>query len=137
MPFEELSHTADWSLRVWAADLTKLFVETARGMNALTGVILAEQPRIQRTFNALTPDAESLLVSFLSELVYYTEKDNLAFDDFDLSIDQEDGQSCLLSVVLRGAPILSSGKAIKAVTYHNLQIQQTIRGYELEIVFDV
>jgi SHS2 domain-containing protein len=38
---------------------------------------------------------------------------------------------------LYGAPILSMDKAIKAVTFHNLQIQKTRRGVEVEIVFDV
>jgi len=137
MPFEELFHTADWSLRVWAADMTNLFVETARGMNALTGFKLAEKPRVRRTFTASAPDAESLLVSFLSELVYFAEQDLLAFDHFTLNLDLEDGQPCYLNAMLRGAPILSLDKVIKAVTYHNLHIQQTERGYEIEIVFDV
>jgi SHS2 domain-containing protein len=137
MPFEELSHTADWSLRVWAVDLPHLFVESARGMNALSGIRLAEKPRVRRTFTTSAPDVESILVSFLSELVFYAEQDHLAFDHFNLSLGLEDGQPCHLSATLRGAHILSMDKAIKAVTYHNLQIQQTTRGYEMEIVFDV
>jgi SHS2 domain-containing protein len=137
MPFEELSHTADWCLRVWAPDLTDLFVETARGMNTIAGIKLAESEQVRRKYSSSAPDAESLLVSFLSELVYYAEKDHLAFDDIDLLIDMEDGQPCRLSANLRGAPILSLDKAIKAVTYHNLQIHQTARGIEVEIVFDV
>ena len=36
-----------------------------------------------------------------------------------------------------GAPLETVNKMIKAVTYHNLQIRQTARGYEVEIVFDV
>jgi len=36
-----------------------------------------------------------------------------------------------------GAPLLSATKIIKAVTYHNLRIRPTARGYEVEIVFDV
>lgn len=137
MPYEELSHTADWSLHVWAADLAHLFVEAARGMNALSGIELAEKPRVRRTFTASTPDAESLLVSFLSELVYFAEQDCLAFDHFDLSLNLEDGQPFRLSATMHGAPILSLEKPIKAVTFHNLQIQQTARGVEIEIVFDV
>jgi len=137
MPFEELSHTADWSLRVWAEDLPHLFMETAKGMNALAGTKLAEKPRIRRTFSTSAMDIESLLVSFLSELVYYAEQDRLAFDHFDLSLKSEDGQPCCLSAVLRGAHILALDKPIKAVTYHNLQIQQITKGYEVEIVFDV
>ena len=137
MPFEELSHTADWCLRVWAEDLTNLFVEAARGMNDLAGISLADKPQIEKTYSTSAADTESLLVSFLSELVYYAEQDNLAFDQFDLRIEFIDDQACHLSASLRGAPILSLDKSIKAVTFHNLQIHQTARGYETEIVFDV
>ena len=66
MGFEEISHTADWALRVWADDLEGLFAEAARGMNALSGAQLAEGPKVKRTFEAEAPDAESLLVAFLS-----------------------------------------------------------------------
>jgi SHS2 domain-containing protein len=132
MPYEELPHTADWCLRVWAADMAGLFSESARGMNALAGVRLAEGPRVRRTFEISAPDPESLLVTFLSELVYAAEQERLAFDRFEVKIK---GQT--LKVEMEGAPIISMDKAIKAVTYHNLQIRQTGRGYEVEIVFDV
>jgi SHS2 domain-containing protein len=137
MPFDELSHTADLSLRVWAADLPQLFVECARGMNVLAGTKLAESPRVQRIFTTSAEDAESLLVSFLSELVFFAEQEALAFDKIGLKIEDGKGESCGLSATLNGAPILSLNKSIKAVTFHNLQIRQTGRGYEVEIVFDV
>jgi SHS2 domain-containing protein len=137
MPFEELSHTADWCLHVWADELTDLFAEAARGMNVLEGISLADNPRVRQTFTISAPDIESLLVSFLSELVYYAEKDHVAFDQFELKLDHEVSQPCHLSSRLHGAPILSMNKLIKAVTYHNLQMHQTTRGFEIEIVFDV
>ena len=132
MPFEELPHTADWSLRVWAKSLPALFAEAARGMYALSGANKAEGPKVKRTFEAEAPDAESLLVAFLSELVYAVEQEHLIFDEFDVQVE-----GIKLKVEMSGAPILSLTKAIKAATYHNLQIQQTARGYEVEIVFDV
>ena len=137
MPYEELPHTADLCLRVWAADMAHLFTEAARGMNSLAGYRLADKPRVRRTFSTSAVDTESLLVSFLSELVYYAEQDRLAFDHFDLSFDLETGLPFHLSASLSGAPILSLDKNIKAVTYHNLQIRPTARGYTTEIVFDV
>lgn len=132
MGFEEIAHTADWSVRVWAEDLPSLFAEAARAMNALAGTVTAQDPRVRRRFAADGPDAESLLVAFLSELVYYQEQDSLAFDTFASNIE---GQR--LSVEMEGAQIVSLAKAIKAVTYHNMKIEETARGVEVVIVFDV
>lgn len=132
MGFEEISHTADWSVRVWAQDLPSLFAESARAMNALAGTLTASGRRVTRTFESDGPDAESLLVAFLSELVYYQEQENLAFDTFDIRISDRH-----VSVKMNGTQITSVDKAIKAVTYHNLKIEETPRGYEAVIVFDV
>ena len=132
MPFEEVRHTADWSLQVWAKDLPELFAESARGMTALSGTRLSPGQKINRTIELVAADPESLLVSFLSELVYLGEQEHLSFDDFKILIDGN-----RLVAEIAGASILSMDKAIKAVTYHYLQIRQTVKGYEVEIVFDV
>jgi SHS2 domain-containing protein len=132
MGFEEITHTADWALRVWADDLEGLFSEAARGMYALSGAQQGEGPRVKRTFAAEAQDAESLLVAFLSELVFAVEQEGVLFAAFDVQIE-----NTKLIVEMSGAPILALNKAIKAVTYHNLQIRPTAQGYEVEIVFDV
>jgi SHS2 domain-containing protein len=137
MPYEEIAHTADWCLRVWAADMAHLFIESAKSMNALSGIALAEGPRLKRTLSASALDAESLLIAFLSELVNYYELDRLAFDHIDLTLDLNEDQPCSLTATLFGAGFRSRNKLIKAVTYHDLNIRQTGRGYEVEIVFDV
>ncbi len=138
MPYQELPHTADWALHVWAPDLAGLFAEAARGMNALTGAEPGPGPRTSRTFEAVAADPEGLLVAFLSELVYAAEQDNLVFDQLNVTLEAAGSRAgWKLRVEMSGAAILSIGKAIKAVTYHNLKIRQSARGYEVEIVFDV
>ena len=132
MGFEEIPHTADWSIHVWADDLVGLLAESARGMNWLAGVELADGPREKRTFETGGPDGESLLVAFLSELVYYAEQENMGFDNFVIEIKHD-----RLKVEMEGAPLKSLSKTIKAVTWHKLEIQETARGLEVEIVFDV
>ncbi len=132
MGFEEIPHAADWALRVWAEDLPGLLAESARGMNWLAGAALSDGPRRKITFKTESADAESLLVAFLSELVYYAEQENLGFDEFDIRIFD-----FRLSATMQGAPLKALTKAIKAVTWHNLEIKKTERGLEVVIVFDV
>lgn len=132
MGFEEISHTADWSVRVWAQDLSSLFAEAARAMNSLAGIVTDKGPRLKQAFEAEGLDAESLLVAFLSELVYHQEQENLAFERFEAAVEEQK-----LKVEMEGAQIISIDKAIKAVTYHNIKIEKTSRGFEVVIVFDV
>jgi SHS2 domain-containing protein len=132
MGFEEVAHTADWSVRVWADDLPGLFVEAARAMNSLSGTAAGQAPRLRRTFESEAPDAETLLVSFLSELVYLQEQENVAFDRFELALQDQ-----RLRVEMEGGPVERVDKAIKAVTYHNLKVERTEQGFETTIVFDV
>src|SRR5512144_366689 len=137
MGFEEVSHTADWSARVWAQDLPALFAESARALNALAGTVIARGPRLKRTFETEASDAESLLVAFLSELVYYQEQENLVFDMFEAKVEEPAlglSKGSSLKVEMEGAQITSADKAIKAVTYHNLKIEKTQRGLEVTIV---
>lgn len=128
----EVEHTADWELDVWAPDLEGLFKEAARGMNHLAGIVLEDGPREIRKIYLDEPDPESLIVTFLSELLYRSEMERLAFDVFKF---EKSGDS--FSVVVEGAPIHSIQKEIKAVTYHNMKVKQSKRGLEVRIIFDV
>ncbi len=130
--YREVEHTADWQLEVWAPDLPVLFEQAALGMYELSGTRLKSQPRVTKELELKAPDEESLLVEFLSELLFLGESQELAFDDFSIRI--ESGE---LHANIRGAPIRSQTKEIKAVTYHNLKIQKGLRGLEVSIVFDV
>lgn len=132
MGFEELPHTADLALRIWADDLPGLFVEAARSLNVLAGVKLADKPVQSKILNIECEDSESLLVAFLTELVYLAEQENMAFDKIDLSIKNN-----RLHAELQGSSLVSITKNIKAVTFHNLQIQRIPSGLQVEIVFDV
>ena len=131
--FAENEHTADWELEAWASDLPGLLEQAARGMYQLSGITLAKGPRQTRQFELDALDAENMLVRFLSELLYFSEQECLAFDTFDLRFESEE----LLHARLDGAPIAELNKHIKAVTYHNMAIRRTDEGLEVNIVFDV
>ena len=130
--FMEITHTADWALKVWAPDLPGLLVEAARGMYSLMEVRPTAQPHLTRVLELDAEDAEGLLVAFLGELLFYLEQERLAFDSIKVKMDQTH-----LHADLAGVPITAQSKEIKAVTYHNLAIHQTASGLEVTIVLDI
>ena len=132
MGHREVEHDADWQLEVWAPDMAALLEEAARGTYELMGVEISEEARLHRQLEIAADDREQLLVSFLEELLFIAESENVAFDGYLLSL--HDGS---LVARLEGGSILSKSKEIKAVTFHQLEIVDSKRGLETNIVFDV
>lgn len=132
MGFQETAHTADCALRVWAPDLESLFIEAALGMNEISGAEIHGGARVLRQAFLHADDKEGLLVAFLGELLYLQENERLVCDGFGLELLPND-----LHAVLEAGRLKSLDKSLKAVTFHNLSILRTARGYETELVFDV
>ncbi len=132
MGFREVSHTADLALEVWAIDLPGLLVEAAHGMNELMGVEIEISREIKKKISIIADDPESLLVMFLSELLYYAELERIGFYDFNITLD-----SYHLTAGLFGGVLKSQLKEIKAVTYHDLKIKELSCGLMVTIVFDI
>lgn len=128
----EVEHTADWGLEVWAPDLPGLIEEAVRGMYELMGTVVSEDSRCHRQLEIAGEDREQLLVSFLEELLYIADHEDLAFDGFLLNVVETN-----LLARLEGGFLVSRDKEIKAVTYHYLEIEETGRGLETRIIFDV
>jgi SHS2 domain-containing protein len=136
MPFEEIPHTADVCLHVWASDVPTLFVEAARGMLSLAGATAAEKPATPRILKISAIDRESLLVSFLSELIYIAEMEQIIFQEIQVNIEVGKN-ACRLEGLMMGHPLASLIKTIKAVTFHDLRIQKVDHHFDATIVFDV
>jgi len=132
MGFREIEHTADWALSAWAPSLVALLQQAAQGMYSLAKISLAAKPRLEREFEFPISDRETLIVDFLSELLFFGEDEHLAFDEYKIEIG---ATSCKFRVC--GAPIAAQSKEIKAVTFHDLIVQETEKGLEVNIVFDV
>jgi protein archease len=133
-PYEEVPHTADWALRVRGATLADLFSHAAQGMYELMGgQPPAGGPADARAFTAEAADAESLLVAWLNELLYYTETEGLWFGEFRVRLEGE----TRLEAQATARPTANLRKYIKAATFHNLRIEHTGDGLETTIVFDV
>jgi SHS2 domain-containing protein len=131
--FEEVEHTADVAIRVWGRDLAELFAHAARGMACQMADAEGMGQTIERTIDLTAYDAETLLVAWLGELLYLSERDGCVFTDFDML----DVTPSRLRAVARGRPVAGHRQQIKAVTFSDLEIVRTDAGYETTVVFDV
>ena len=135
MSFEEISHTADIKIRVRAPTLESLFSET---LNALMQVLYGTDRRggILKEIKVESPDNESLLLDFLSEVLFVSEVESLVFFDACISI-----HGSHLSAELSGEPFdpnrHSGGSEVKGISYSGLSITNDANGYMLDIIFDV
>jgi SHS2 domain-containing protein len=135
--FEEIPHTADWSFRAFGGDLCELFENAAHALFALEGA-QARRPadETMRLVTVSAIDYPSLLVNWLTELLWLQESHHETYLRFRI----ERLSPTELCAEAFGAPLtrLDTPTArIKAVTYHNLTIEQTARGWEAVVVVDV
>jgi len=134
--FREIDHTADWELELWAPDLEGLMAEAARGMYEMTGLTYNGDIQASRRFEIDQPDRETLLVRFLSECLYQLQTDDIAFERFDFEFRDGDDDP-VVSVFGMARPVAGIAKEIKAVTWHNVAVEETDDGYTGRITFDV
>lgn len=131
--FIEIQHTADWAIQVTASSPEQLFKFCVEGMyHLLKAEVDLDSPCVEKNFILDAVDLESLLVTFLSELLFYYETEEILFPSMDLRIHQNQ-----LQAKLSGRRIISFGVEIKAVTYHQMKIEQRPEGLSVIVVFDV
>src|SRR5437868_2340932 len=131
--YEELSHTAEIGLRVYADTPAALFACMANAMFALTGA-QPGQRNIRRAITVAAPDSESLLVDWLNELLYWHEVTDEVYDQSEVT---SWAPTRLEAVAVGGAPATPPQRSIKAVTYHGLRLAEEDGGWLAEVYFDV
>lgn len=132
--FEEIPHTADWSFRAFGRNQRELFANAAHALFTLQGA----EPRgnaktVERDVVVAEIDLESLLVSWLNELLFLQEQHREVYDQFNFSRLN----ATALDARITGKPRGKMDKIIKAVTFHNLKIEQTQDGWQAVVVVDV
>ena len=135
--FRILDHTADVGLEASGADLAELFTNTARGMFSIIVSLETVQPGKRFPLELTADNPENLLLNWLGELLYLSSARQLVFSRFDIAeIDSRH-----LVARAAGEPIDQSRHVlhteIKAVTYHDLKVQELDQGWIARVLFDV
>jgi SHS2 domain-containing protein len=135
--FEILEHAADVGFRVQAASLRAVFEGAGEALVVLAMETENIETRESYTVEAEGDSNESLLVNWLSEILYYLDGRQLAMRRFQVSE--------LVPNRVRGAALGENRDqtrhparlVIKGVTYHQLKIEQSANGWLCDVFLDV
>lgn len=135
--YETFDHTADIGLRISAATLPELFADGGRGFSSLIVANLADvRPVEERTIQVAGSEPDYLLFDWLNELVYLLDREHLVFSQFTVTLNDTG-----LSAVCRGERLDRSRHQleheVKAVTYHDLKVEQSPEGWIAEVILDI
>jgi len=140
-PFEIIDHTSDAGIKAYGVTMTELFENAARGMFAviakdgrdIQGSKIEKKIEIHKNTDSL----EEMLVSWLSELLYVFNREKIYFNDFKVKSLNNDGIEAQASGVNLDLYQSDLYTEIKAVTFHNLKIEESVDGFSCTIIFDV
>ncbi|MCM2264181.1 MAG: archease [Desulfuromonadales bacterium] len=135
--FRLLAHTADIGLEATAPSREELFVVAARG---LTFLLFGKSPAIASICRTVTLDAgdsAELLVTWLNEILVFSETAQVVPAAFLIS----DLQNCRLTATLAGEPFDPSRHVVertaKAVTYHQLVVEERHSEWYARVYIDL
>ncbi|MFP3872545.1 MAG: archease [Candidatus Natronoplasma sp.] len=132
-----IDHTADVGIQAIGQDLEEAFEETAEGMFSIITDLSKVEERERYDIEIEEDDLESLLVQFLSELIYLHEVHSVVFKRFEVKIEEAEEKKKLTAKAV-GEKIdfekHDMDTAVKAVSYHELSIDPE---GSIKIIFDV
>jgi SHS2 domain-containing protein len=136
-PFDVLEHPADIGFRAFGNDLTELFANAALAMLSIAGDPEAAEPREEYRIAVESGDRESLMVDWLSEVLYWFDGRRIAFREFTVT----ELTDSAIQAVGRGEPRDPERHRVniivKAVTWHQLRVEQREGQWVAEIYLDI
>ncbi len=132
--YEILEHKADLKIKVFGKTKEEVFLNMLLGMSESMKPEIEAGTRVKREIKIESLDLPALLVDFLSEALYQSQVNKEAYNGvkfLKLSDNYLEGE-------LIGQKAERFGEDIKAVTYHNLEINQNKTGdWEAIVLFDI
>jgi SHS2 domain-containing protein len=135
--FEVLEHPADIGFRAYGSTLPELYASSALAMLSIAGDPQAAEPRYQYPLAVESIDRESLMVDWLSEVLYWYDGKCIAFREFRIDAFRDDAIEAIALGEPRDPERHRAKLIVKAVTYHQLKIEQRGDLWVAEVYLDI
>jgi SHS2 domain-containing protein len=132
--FEIVEHTADVGIRASGATLEETFEQATLGLAEIMGLRTAQRGA-DEAISVEADDLGALLVDWLSEVLYLHEvRDALLAC---VQVDEVVRGRATGHVELSPRRSEAVGTQVKAITYHQLMVEQTRTGWGAQVYVDV
>jgi len=134
--FEVVEHTADTGIIAYGTDMPEAFANAAYGMFSLMADLRQVREETSRYVEAEASERESLVVSWLNELLYLFDVERIIFKRFDIL----ELTNTKLKADAYGEKVDPSRHklrgGVKAATYHTLKVAERRDRYSIRVIFD-
>jgi SHS2 domain-containing protein len=129
--------TADVAFVAYGKDLNELFENAALAMFEVMINTKQIKPKVERKVKVKAQDLNSLMFSWLNELLVYVDGENLAFSEFDVKTDEKKFE---LTAICKGEKIDTkrheTRTAVKAATMHKMEIKKN-EEWSAQVILDI
>ena len=135
--FEILEHPADIGFRAYGKTREELFANAAVAMLSIACELDDVAPCSEYALSATGADEESLLVGWLSEVLYWFDGKRIALREFRVTHLDAASIRCAARGEPRDAQRHRPKLIVKAVTWHQLRIARDGNGWLAEVYLDI
>ena len=131
--YKVVDHPSDIGIEAYGKDRKELFENSAFGMMDMMFELSGVKDEMSFDVKVTGNDQGSLLISWLSELLFLSDTNHSALSDFKIT-KMSDTE---LEAKVFGGKISEVKRFIKAATYNQLEIKKEKGSWKSRIVFDV
>ena len=139
--FRFLEHTADVGIEAEEKNLEKVFSEIALGMFEVMTNTKNVEKKIKKEISIESEDLQALLYDFLEKFLILHDTENLMFSKFDVKEIKKEKEKWSLECEAWGEEFdpkkHEDRTLVKAVTYHEMKIEKTSKGWKAKVIVDI
>ncbi len=138
--FEWVEHPSDIGFRAYGRDLAEAFANAALALFEVMVDASKVEPREQARVELEAEDEQALLYDWLDRLIYLRDSDNKVFSKFSVKITEQPSRLKLEATIWGetfDAEKHSERTAVKAMTYHMMDIQRSPGETYVQAVVDI
>ncbi|MDP2718453.1 MAG: archease [Dehalococcoidia bacterium] len=133
--FTFVEHTADLGIVAYGNDLEEIFANSAYGLFSIIADLRNVKENYTRDITVSGQDIESLLFTWLNELIYIFDVSSVLFKRFEIKEMNETHLKATCFGEVFDARRHHLKKGVKAATFHLLQVNKDKR--QATVIFDV